>query len=51
MLIFSNFLVFWILMTVCIHRGDPVGCVLSLVGFLVMHALCEELVDNHSSFL
>jgi hypothetical protein len=51
MLIAGNFMFFWILMTFCLHRGDPVGIVLTLVGFLVMHTLCEELVDNPTSFL
>lgn len=49
MAIFINFFTFWILMTVCLHRGDPVGAVLTLIGFLVMHAFCEELVDNSQS--
>jgi len=44
--IFINFFSFWILMTWTLHRGDPIGAVLTIITFLIMHGFCEELVDN-----
>jgi hypothetical protein len=46
-----NFLCFWALMTWSISRGDLVGIGLCMFGFLLMHTLCEDLVDNSQNLL
>lgn len=38
----TNFLLFWMLVTYAISRGDPMGIFLSTLGFLVMHTMIEE---------
>lgn len=42
MAIVYNFIGFWILLTVCVNRGDIFGMLLTMLAFLVMHVFCEE---------
>ena len=48
-----NFIAFWILTTLAIGRGDPVGFVLCVAAFLVMHIFCEEMdqEENNNYFI
>jgi len=43
----ANFLFFWALLTFAIGRGDPVGMLVALAGFLVMHVLIEDRNGQH----
>jgi len=38
----TNFLLFWMLVTYAISRGDLLGILLSTTGFLIMHTMIEE---------
>jgi hypothetical protein len=38
----TNFLIFWMLVTHAISRGDMAGVVIYAAGFLVMHTMIEE---------
>ena len=40
--VYFNFLFFWLLTTYAIANADIVGLLLSIAGFLLMHALIEE---------
>jgi hypothetical protein len=44
---YINFVFFWMLATFALSRADPMGLLLSLVGFLVMHTYIEELFDDY----
>jgi hypothetical protein len=35
------------LSTFAISRADPLGLLLSIVGFLVIHMYIEDVFDNH----
>jgi hypothetical protein len=41
-----NFLVCWAVMTYAISQGDIVGMALTLLGFLFMFHMCEELDES-----
>lgn len=38
----ANFLLFWMLVTWSISRGDLIGIALCATGFLIMHTMIEE---------
>jgi hypothetical protein len=44
-----NFIAFWILTTFAIRLGNPIGIVLCIAGFLVMHLLCEEMDQKENN--
>jgi hypothetical protein len=46
MLKLSIFFIFWMLTTFAISRGDPIGIVLALTGFLFLYFFAEELEEN-----
>jgi hypothetical protein len=45
MTLILNFICFLLLMTYSISQGDFLGMFLSSTGFLIMHALIEDLQD------
>ena len=47
-----NFISFFILMMVSIRTGDPVAILISVIGFTIMHVMCEEMDNNnkHSNY-
>lgn len=42
MAVMVNFFASWMLLTLCVNRGDMLGMILVMMGFLLMHCLCEQ---------
>jgi hypothetical protein len=40
---FTNFISFLVLTTVAIRMGDPVALLICIVGFTIMHVMCEDM--------